>query len=104
MDEAIKAEFERLRDEDTRQNRRLEILEKNVAAQQQIAMSVQELALNMKQMLKEQEKQGARLDKLEREPADTWQRIKIKAIDTAVGLIAGAAITGVAVMAAQYIH
>lgn len=70
---------------------------------QDLVISVQKLALNMEAMLKEQGAQGDRLAKLEAEPADSWKRIKVKALDTAIGIIAGAIITGLVVMVAQYI-
>ena len=70
---------------------------------QDLVISVQKLALNMEAMLKEQGAQGDRLAKLEAEPADSWKRIKVKALDTAVGLIAGAIITGIVAIVAQYI-
>lgn len=70
---------------------------------QDLVISVQKLALNMEAMLKEQGAQGDRLAKLEAEPADSWKRIKVKALDTAVGIIAGALITGIVAMVAQYI-
>ena len=90
--------------EHRRQNRRIELLEEEVRQISSIAVSVEKLATNMEGMLKEQERQGERLDKLEKEPGDTWQHIKAKALDTAVGLIAGAIVTGAVIMAAQYIH
>jgi len=94
----------RMEGENHRQNRRIELLEEDVRQVSAIAVSVEKLATNMEGMLKEQERQGERLDKLEREPGDTWQRIKAKALDTAVGLIAGAIVTGIAVIAVQYMH
>lgn len=94
----------RMEEEHRRQNRRIELLEENVREMNSIAVSVEKLATNMEGMLKEQERQGERLDKLEKEPGDTWQRIKTKALDTAVGLIAGALATGMIIMAAQYIQ
>ena len=93
----------RMEDEHHRMNRRIGLLEEEVRQISQIASSVEKLAINMENMLKEQQEQGERLEKLEREPGDTWQRIKNKALDTAVGLIFGAFITGVAFMVAQYI-
>lgn len=109
MDEYIsRAEHEefckRIEGENHRQNRRIELVEEEVRQISSIAVSVEKLATNMEAMLKEQERQGERLDKLERQPGDTWQRIKVKALDTAVGLIAGALVTGAVIMAAQYIH
>ena len=94
----------RMEQEDHRQNKRIDLLEESVRQTSAIAVSVERLANNMEGMLKEQERQGERLDTLEKEPGDTWQRIKVKAIDTAVGLIAGAIITGIVLMIAQYIR
>ena len=68
MDEVVKAEFNRIQDEDKRQNRRIENLERNIEIIQKIAISVEKLAVNMESMVKEQESQGARLQKLEAEP------------------------------------
>ena len=95
MDEAVRVEIERLRDEDNRQNRRLEILEQSIETQQKIAISVEKLALNMQQMLKEQEKQGERLDKLEAAPAEQWSSMKRTIFNTIVGAGAGAFATGI---------
>ena len=83
----------RMEEEDHRQNKRIDLLEESVRQTSAIAASVER-----------QERQGERLDTLEKEPGDTWQRIKVKAIDTAVGLIAGAIITGIVLMIAQYIR
>lgn len=109
MEECVtRAEHEefckRMEAEHHRQNRRIELLEEEVRQISSIAASVEKLATNMEGMLKEQERQGDRLDKLEKEPGDTWQHIKAKALDTAVGLVAGAVVTGAVLMAAQYIH
>ncbi len=40
---------------------------------QDLAVSVRELALNMKTMMEEQKNQGERLEKLEQEPAKRWK-------------------------------
>jgi hypothetical protein len=69
-----------------------------------ISSNVERLATNMESMIVEQKKQGERLATLERGPGDTWNRIKAKALDTGVGLICGAIITGLALMVAQYIR
>lgn len=39
----------------------------------------------------------------EQKPARRWQRMSDKVLDTAVGLLAGAVITGLAMLAVQYI-
>ena len=81
MDEAVKAELARLRDEDNRQNHRIDDLEQSVKAIQDLTISVHALAQDMRQMLSE-----------------------LKVLDTAVGLLAGAVITGLAMLAVQYIR
>lgn len=95
MDEATRVEIERLRDEDKRQNRRLQTLEQSMETQQRIAISVERLAHNMEQMLKEQEKQGERLTALEQEPANRWNNMVKTIFNTIVGAMAGAVATGI---------
>ena len=95
MDEAVKAELARLRDEDNRQNRRIDDLEQSVKAIQDLTISVHALAQDMRQMLSELKDQ---------EPAKRWQRMSDKILDTAVGLLAGAVITGLSMLAVQYIR
>ena len=101
MDEAVKAELARLRDEDNRQNHRIDDLEQSVKAIQDLTISVHALAQDMRQMLSELKDQGTRLERfdgrleaLEQQPARRWQRMSDKVLDTAVGLLAGAVITG----------
>ena len=101
MDEVTKAELQRLHDEEQRQNKRLDLLEKNAETQHSLAMSVQKLAINMEQMLKEQKDQGERLDKLESEPVETLSTMKKAAVNTIVGVVAGALATGIILLIAQ---
>ncbi|WP_395025425.1 hypothetical protein [Robinsoniella sp.] len=70
---------------------------------QELAMSVKELALNMKTMMEEQKKQGDRLQKLENEPAERWNSAKKTAFTTIVSVISGALATGLIFMAVQYL-
>ena len=70
---------------------------------QELVLSVKELALNMKNMIAEQEKQGRRLQALENEPAERWNSAKKTAFTTIVSVIAGALATSLIVMLAQYI-
>ena len=58
---SMDAEHQRLEDENIRQNRRLEILEETVKQIAKISTSVEKLALNMENMVKEQISQGERL-------------------------------------------
>lgn len=103
MEAEVKSELERLHDEDNRQNHRLDILEKNMEVTQNIAMSVQRLAINMESMLKEQEKQGERLNKLEAAPADNWNSMQRMIFNTIVGAMAGAIAVGLIYLMAQFI-
>ena len=102
-----RAEYEehnrRMDDEHHRINRRIEVLEEEVREFKLISSNVERLATNMESMIEEQKKQGERLVTLEKGPGDTWNRIKAKALDTGVGLVCGAIITGLVLMMAQYI-
>ena len=93
MDSCItRAEHEeftkRMEAEHTRQNRRIELLEENVERLGRITSSVERLATNMEGMLKEQERQGERLDKLEGKPGENWNgmvKSRLAAIGSAIG-------------------
>ena len=110
MDETMRVELERIRDEDNRQNKRLEILEGAMEETRTLIISIHGLAGDMKQMLSEMQKQGESLEKLdnrlgalEQEPGRKWKRIGDSILDTAVKLLAGAANTGIILLAAQHI-
>ena len=70
---SMEAENKRLEDEDKRQNRRIDVLEENVKQLAAINTSVEKLALNMENMLKEQVSQGRRLETLENRDGDMWR-------------------------------
>lgn len=83
------AENQRLDDENRRQNKRLDILEENAKAQTALAVSVERLATNMENMLKEQKEQGKRLETLESRDGEMWRKV-IGYIATAiVGIVVG---------------
>ena len=70
MDQPItRAEHEefkrRLEEENSRQDRRISLLEESVSKMSALSTSVEKLALSMESMVKEQEKQGKRLETLE---------------------------------------
>ena len=84
--------------ENTRQNRRIEALEQSVDRFGRIASSVERLATNMEEMLKEQERQGERLDKLEGKPGENWNGM-VKSILAAIGsAIGGGLVVAIATM------
>ena len=82
--------------ENSRQNLRIEALEQSVDRFGRIASSVERLATNMEGMLREQERQGERLDKLEKKPGENWHTV-VKTVLTAIGsAIGGGIITAIA--------
>lgn len=78
----------RMEAEHNRQNRRLILLEDNIQMTQSLTLSVEKMALNMENMLKEQKKQGERLEALEGVPKkniDSFKFALIGALGTAIG-------------------
>ena len=61
MDETVRAELERIHDEDKRQNKRLDAVEESVKEIHDISRAVDRLATNMEHMLREQISLGERL-------------------------------------------
>lgn len=79
-------EFARRLDEaNARHSKRLSVVEEAVRQTNRIALSVQELATTMKSMLKEQEKQGSRLEALEGRDGIMWRSILGYALSALVG-------------------
>lgn len=79
----------RLEEANSRQNKRIEILEESVQQINDLTVSVRELATSMKSMVKEQERQGARLEQLEGRDGEMWRKV-IGYIATAViGIVIG---------------
>ncbi len=88
----MEMENQRLIDENNRQNKRLELVEESVHQISDLTISVKEMAVNMGDMLKELEKQGERLEKLEQEPAEAHKQIKMAMVTAAISTIMGAVI------------
>ncbi|MCI8921541.1 MAG: hypothetical protein HFE88_06675 [Acutalibacter sp.] len=85
----MEAENKRLEDENTRQNRRLDILEGTVKQISDISTSVEKLALNMENMLKEQISQGKRLTDLESRDGEMWCKAVSYALTAVIGIAIG---------------
>ena len=88
----METENQRLIDENNRQNKRLELVEESVHQISDLTISVKEMAVNMGNMLKELERQGERLEKLEQEPAEAHKQIKMAMVTAAISTIMGAVI------------
>ena len=92
MDEPIsRTEHEefsrRMEDWNRRQDKRLELLEDNVREIGTLTASVEKLALSVQSMVKEQERQGKRLETLEGRDGAKWRKF--------VGYVASALVAGI---------
>ena len=92
-DYITRLEFEergkRIDDENNRQNHRLDKLERIADQLPDMAASIKTMAVTMQGMQKEQERQGQRLEKIEQEPADNWNKV----VSTVITVLVTAAVT-----------
>lgn len=79
----------RIEEENHRQNRRIEILEKNMQQLAALTSSVEKLAYSIEGMVKEQESQGNRLEKLESKDGERWRSVSSYVITVIIGLVLG---------------
>lgn len=86
---SMDSENKRLEDENKRQNHRIDKLEETVKQIAAISTSVEKLATNMENMLKEQVSQGKRLATLENRDGDMWRKIVGYAVTVVVGIVIG---------------
>lgn len=85
----MESENKRLEEENVRQNHRLEALEETVKQVAAISTSVEKLALNMENMLKEQVSQGKRLETLEGRDGEMWRKVVGYVATAIAGIIVG---------------
>ena len=79
----------RIEEEEHRQNRRLEVIEGNIAELMKLTASIERLATNMENMLKEQERQGDRLETLEARDGKKWRQVSGYVVTTIIGIVIG---------------
>ena len=79
----------RLEEENKRQDARIGILEDSVQQIGALATSVEKLALSMQSMLKEQEKQGKRLEVLEGRDGEKLRKVMGYIATAIVGVVLG---------------
>lgn len=79
----------RLEEENRRQDKRIELLEDNMRELNQLTTSVGKLATSVESMVKEQEKQGLRLETLEDRDGAMWRKVVGYAATAVVGIIIG---------------
>ncbi len=75
----------RIDEENRRQNHRIDALEETVRQISDLTSTVKELAVNMKNMLTEQERQGARLAKIEGKDGEMWRTVVTHILTAIVG-------------------
>lgn len=75
--------------ENTRQNKRIESLENKEQQMSALVSSVEKLAISMENMLKEQESQGERLEKLESRDGEMWRKVTGYVLTTVIGIVVG---------------
>lgn len=78
-----------MEEENKRQDTRIGILEDSVRKIGALATSVEKLALSMQSMLKEQEKQGNRLEVLEGRDGEKWRKVMSYIATAIVGVVLG---------------
>ena len=73
--QVVNEKFARQDDENDRQNKRIEILEKSIERINGLIISVEKIAVSTENMAKELTKQGERLEAIEKEPAENWKKM-----------------------------
>ena len=79
----------RLEEENRRQDKRIELLEDNMRELNQLTASVGKLAESVRIMVKEQERQGSRLETLENRDGEMWRKVAGYTITAVIGIIIG---------------
>ena len=79
----------RLEEENRRQDKRIELLEDNMRELNQLTASVGKLATSIESMVKEQEKQGKRLEVLEGRDGEMWRKVVGYIITAVIGIVIG---------------
>ena len=79
----------RLAEENKRQDKRIEMLEENVRDMRALTNSVERLATSVEDMVKEQEKQGKRLETLEDRDGEMWRKAVGYVVTAVIGVFVG---------------
>lgn len=79
----------RLEEENHRQDKRISLLEENVREMGLLTTSVEKLAVSMESMVKEQEKQGKRLETLEARDGEMWRKVVGYVVTAVIGIVLG---------------
>lgn len=84
--------------QERRQDRRIELLETSVREIGALTTSVERLAQSVENMVREQEKQGKRLEALESRDGEKWRRLMGYILAAAASCIVGYLLGGVGIV------
>lgn len=85
----------RIDDTNSRQEIRIEALERGLQEVNKISLSVERLATNMETFGKELTKQGERLERIEEKPTKRWDAVITGLIGAIIGALGAALMNGV---------
>lgn len=80
---------QRIVDENKRQNERLKTIDGRLDKIQELIISIQQIATNVKSLTEEMQRQGGRLEALEAKPGKRWEAIVDKVLMLIVGGVVG---------------
>lgn len=103
-DEEIAVKITALEHETKSAKHRLDDLELQNQAIQDLALGVKELTINMGTMLSEQKKQGEDIEKLKAEPAERWNGMQRTLFTSIVSTVGGGLAVGLILLMSQSIH
>ena len=102
-DEEIAVKLTALEHETKSAKHRIDDLEAQNQAIQDLALGVKELSIKMGNMLEEQKRQGKDIEKLKAEPGERWSNMHRTIFNQMIGAGAAALAIGLIMMMAQYI-
>lgn len=102
-DEEIAVKLTALEHESKSAKHRLDDLEVQNQAIQDLAISVKELTINMSNMFDEQRKQGEDIEKMKAEPGERWNTMTRTIFTSIISTVGGGLAVGLILMIAQYI-
>jgi len=79
----------RIEEENNRQNHRIENLEQTVKEIGQLTTSVEKLAVSIENMVKEQARQGEKIEELESRDGKMWRQVVGYVITAIIGIVVG---------------
>jgi tetrahydromethanopterin S-methyltransferase subunit F len=79
----------RIEEENNRQNHRIENLEQTVKEIGQLTTSVEKLAVSIENMVKEQARQGEKIEELESRDGKMWRQVVGYVVTTIIGIVVG---------------